>query len=369
MSDIFISYASEDREWVRGLASALEGQGWSVWWDRRIPTGRSYDEVIEEALEEAKTIVVVWTKSSIKSQWVKNEAKVGLFRKSLYPVIQGEVVSPLEFRHLQTAQLLNWIPGQPSPEFDHLIQDLSRTLGPLPSPPVSVTEKAAQMLEVLEEMILIPKGPFFYGAERDREDIPYDYYMDIFPVTNAQYKEFMLANGYGLQKFWSEEGWAWKQEKQMSCPIDWTDPKWNQTDHPVIGVNYYEAEAYATWAGKRLPTEQEWEKAARGTDGREYPWGNEFDSFKCSCNKWTWLIATTTSVDKYPEGKSPYGCYDMAGNVWEWCASWYDQTGGHRVIRGGSWHHEGALRSSSRSWLKPDARDDLTGFRLAQDTF
>jgi hypothetical protein len=124
-----------------------------------------------------------------------------------------------------------------------------------------------------EGMVLIPKGPFLYGDEGVRQDIPYDYYMDIYPVTNEEYKAFMLANGYGSQKFWSEEGWAWKKQNQVKRPEYWTNPTWNKADNPVVGVSYYEAEAYASWAGKRLSSEQEWEKAARGTDGREYPWG------------------------------------------------------------------------------------------------
>ncbi len=177
----------------------------------------------------------------------------------------------------------------------------------------------------------------------------------------------MLANGYGSQKFWSEEGWAWKQEKQVNRPEYWTDSKWNKADHPVVGVSYYEAEAFASWAGKRLPTEQEWEKAARGTDGREYPWGNDFDTTKCNSEKSG--IKATTPVMKYTKGISPFGCFDMAGNVWEWCASWYDQSPAQRVIRGGSWSHTPVhLRSSNRFGHTTVFRINHIGFRLARDT-
>jgi formylglycine-generating enzyme required for sulfatase activity len=279
--------------------------------------------------------------------------------------MREEVKIPLEFRHLQTAQLGDWMPGQPSHAFDQLVQDLSLTLGP-PSPSVPVTAEAAQVSEVPVGMVLIPKGPFLYGEDRVHEEIPYDYSMDIYPVTNDHYKVFMLANGYGSQNYWSAEGWAWKQENQVNRLEYWTDPKWTKADHPVVGVSYYEVEAYASWAGKRLPTEQEWEKAVRGADGREYPWGNVFDETKCNSNESG--IDATTPVTKYAKGISPSGCFDMAGNVWEWCASWYNQSGGLRVIRGGSWGVKpGSVRTSNRDGGAADLRLNFIGFRLAQD--
>ena len=186
-----------------------------------------------------------------------------------------------------------------------------------------VTEKSAEgssEAEAPEGMVHIPKGPFLYGAERTREDVPYDYYMDIYPVTNDQFKKFMLANGYGIQNDRSEEGWVWKQENQVNRPMYWNDPKWNKADHPVVGVSYYEAEAYATWAGQRLPTEQEWEKAARGTDGRGYPWGNVFDKTKCNSKETG--IGVTTPVTKFTIGIGPSGCCDISfGSVFSF-AGW-----------------------------------------------
>ena len=233
-----------------------------------------------------------------------------------------------------------------------------------------VTEESAEgspVSEGPEGMVPIHKGPFLYGKDLVHEYIPYDYYMDIYPVTNDQYKEFMLANGYACQEYWSEEGWAWKQDKQVNSPGYWTKNEWNKADHPVVGVSFYEAEAYASWAGKRLPTEQEWEKAARGTDGREYPWGNVFDPTKC--NSLESGIAATTSVKAYTKGISPSGCFDMAGNVDEWCTSWFDQSLNQRVIRGGSWRATpGSLRVSTRDRDTAVDRDGLLGFRLAQDS-
>lgn len=130
MSDIFISYASEDKNRVKFLAHALEKKGWSVWWDRRIPAGKSFDEVIHEALKAAKSVVVVWTKTSVKSTWVKNESRSGLRRGILFPVmLLDEVEIPLEFEHLQAAHLMDWQPEQEHPGFDQFIDDLAGVIG------------------------------------------------------------------------------------------------------------------------------------------------------------------------------------------------------------------------------------------------
>jgi formylglycine-generating enzyme required for sulfatase activity len=220
-----------------------------------------------------------------------------------------------------------------------------------------------------EGMVLVSKGTFLYGEDRIKENITYDFWIDIDPVTNAQFKDFILADGYDSQTYWSEEEWAWKQDTQINRPKYWTDAKWNQADYPVVGVSYYEAEAYANWAGKRLPTEQEWEKAARGTDGRMYPWGEEFDPNKCACSV-KGKRERTTPIGTFPEGQSPSGCQDMAGNVWEWCASWHDQKKDRRVLRGGSWgslnpeYFRCAYRGSD---YLPWNRSLSIGFRCAQD--
>lgn len=130
MSDIFISYSSEDKGRVQALARALERKGWSVWWDRRIPAGKSFDDVIHEALKAARSVVVVWTKISVKSTWVKNESRSGLRRNILFPVmLLDEVEIPLEFEHLQAAHLMDWQPDQEHPGFDQFIGDLAGVIG------------------------------------------------------------------------------------------------------------------------------------------------------------------------------------------------------------------------------------------------
>jgi iron(II)-dependent oxidoreductase len=161
-----------------------------------------------------------------------------------------------------------------------------------------------------------------------------EFYIDKYPVTNAQFERFVKATGYKAGDDWRKYYTKGKEK------------------HPVVCVSWNDASAYCKWAGKRLPTEAEWEKAARGTDGRIWPWGNAWD--KSKCNLWEGGPATTTPVGSYPAGASPYGVMDMVGNMWEWCADWYDEnyyyyrnspkrnprgpnTGQWRVLRGGSW--------------------------------
>ena len=218
------------------------------------------------------------------------------------------------------------------------------------------------------DMVKVPKGPFLYGAEKIRVVIDHDYWIDQYPVTNKKYGEFVRGGGYEHKKYWSVQGWRWKTEENVVGPVWWDDIKWNKPDHPVVGVSYYEAEAYAAWARKRLPTEQEWEKAARGEDGRQYPWGEEFDQNRCNSRE---PGIGTTPVNQYPNGVSPYGCYDMVGNVSEWCLGRSDE--GYRVCRSGSWNIPYGFKPGFRILVRPvygrvSTEDDVRGsFRLVQD--
>lgn len=217
------------------------------------------------------------------------------------------------------------------------------------------------------EMVKVLKEPFLYGEKRVREVIDHDYWIDTYPLTNEKYRAFILADGYGNQAYWSEEGWKWKTNHNIVAPDYWNDTIWNKADYPVVGVSYFEAEAYAKWVGKRLPTEREWEKAARGEGRREYPWGDQFDKEKC--NSTVAGLKHTTPVTQYPNGVSLYGCYDMAGNVWEWCADRYDaEAEDSCVLRGGSWFHSPEVLRVSKRWrgAAVDRSNDF-GFRLVQD--
>jgi len=204
-------------------------------------------------------------------------------------------------------------------------------------------------------MALVPAGDFLYGNDQQRLTLP-AFYMDQYELTTTRYAKFMQATGRAAPQYWA-----------TVVPVSYGD-------RPVVGVDWHDADAYCRWAGKRLPTEQEWEKAARGTDGRTYPWGNEEPTQSLASYDWdgkrTWQgYATLATVESYDSGKSPYGIYNMAGNVWEWTSSDYDSSGKSKVFRGGSWtSHALYLRSSDRYWYTATNRHYLNGFRCAQDS-
>jgi len=255
--------------------------------------------------------------------------------------------------------------------------------------------------EDLDAFVEIPPGAFLYGEGQEEREISHRYWIGRYPVTNAQYARFVDAGGYEQQEYWSAAGWAWRTgtydsqapesyqdwldrrpPEKRHQPFWWDDEKWNNPLFPVVGVTKFEAEAYCRWLEMqlkadhlklralrgdqpvekdlqletfdvRLPTEEEWERAVRGTDGRTYPWGADFDRSRLNCadawagkdlsdfNDWSdWWdqrpeYAGTTAVCTYPRGKSTAGLLDGAGNVWEWTASAWDET--QFVLRGGSW--------------------------------
>ncbi len=203
-------------------------------------------------------------------------------------------------------------------------------------------------------MAEIPKGTFTYGDDDGETMETEAFAIDRFPLTNGQFRHFIEAGGYRERRYWSDDGWQWKEAEQISGPGYMNHAIFGRLSFPVVGISWYEAEAYAKWAGKRLPTEQEWERAARGdTDQREYPWGDGFESRRANVDE---EIGTTTPVGSYPDGISPYELYDMAGNVWEWTDSFYDNELSFRVLRGGSWIDIRAhARCSLLYWDGPQA--------------
>lgn len=265
-------------------------------------------------------------------------------------------------------------------------------------------------------MILIPAGEFTMGTPEgsdgladehpERRVFVGNFYLDRFEVTNDAYFEFVLATGHRIP------------ENAKPSATLWTHgfPLPQIKTHPVVNVSWEDAVAYCRWTGKRLPTEAEWEKAARGTDGRRYPWGNDWDFSKAnSASFWAgrtidfqsgadweafWIkgegarIAKekgvrgeilTMPVGSFPSGLSPYGIYDLAGNAAEWVQDWYDPNyyrsaplndppgpvrGAIKAMRGGSWLKPAvSLRTTDRDWGLMDSRPSGTGFRCAKDAY
>ena len=222
-------------------------------------------------------------------------------------------------------------------------------------------------------MVLIPKGTFLYGSREDDKvarsnekpqrviNLP-AFYMDVFPVTNKQFCEFLNRNRPNKKTL---ERWINFELCQIKKARNNYTYEKGYESHPVIYVSWYGADAYAKWAGKRLPTEQEWEKAAQGTEGGIYPWGDKFE--KKLCNSRESGVGGTSEVDRFPEGRSPYGCYDMAGNVWEWTDSLYDEKKEWKILRGGSWFGGAeSCRCAVRGFNDPDDGYGIIGFRCAR---
>jgi formylglycine-generating enzyme required for sulfatase activity len=364
MADIFISYARADQDKVRPIAKAMEAKGWSVWWDARIRSGEAFDRVIEKALAEARCVVAVWSANSVESDWVREEASDGLERGILISIaIERDLNLPLRFRNIHTEPLIDWDGKKPSRSFDKIIFDIAAIL----SRPETIEKPTATKKRHpdLDAMVEVPAGEFIY--QDSSATIKKPYMIDVYPVTNQHYEKFITAEGYKDNDYWSKQGQAWLRNREYTEPRYWTDDSFNQPDHPVVGVSYYEAEAYAKWAGKRLPADYEWERAARGIDGRAYPWGDEFDQKRCNTAGST--LKKTTPVSRYPNGVSPVGCYDMAGNVCEWTVHPLEDDGKIpiRLTRGGSWH-------SIRKYARCDFRNignrqggNYIGFRCVKD--
>ena len=217
-------------------------------------------------------------------------------------------------------------------------------------------------------------GTYPYGEEGGTIDIKAPFRIGRYPVTNSQYQAFMDEGGYSQpEKWWSEAGLAWLREEGVTEPALWRDRRWNGPNQPVVSVSFFEAEACAAWAGGRLPEEQEWEAAARGPEGYRYPWGGRWQDGICNTGEAG--LDVTSSVGLFPGSRQArLGIEDLAGNVWDWCASIYGEDSGSarrakeprmRVLRGGSWNfNQNSARSTMRDGNFPDGRSGHFGFRL-----
>ena len=272
----------------------------------------------------------------------------------------------------------------------------------------------------LENMVFIPAGEFLMGSsegegaydEHPQHKVYLDvYYIDKYEVTNAQFQDFVVATGYVTDAERRGYGEVWNPKTEISflilqnfAGVNWRRPNawidneqfnrphpdiWenynimDKMEYPVVQIGWNDAQAYCAWAGKRLPTEAEWEKAARGTDGRKWPWGNDFFADIQGVTLHACITGDEPQpVGSFPTGVSPYGVYNMAGNVQEWVADFYDkdyyayspksnpkgpEEGKFRLLKGGSWRHQKShlVLSASRDYQEPNYCSNFVGFRCA----
>lgn len=344
---VFLCHASEDKPQVIELYHQLKKAGYNPWLDKEdLLPGQSWRQEIEKIVRDPFNLVLVCLshKSTTKRGVVQQEIKWALDVLDQMPE-DAIYLIPARLEACQVPDRLSnlhWVDLFEPDGFVKLKQALDFEI-----------DKRKPPFE--PEMVLIPAGEFLMGSNPNLDNntrpneqpqhrlyLP-DYFMARTPVTNTQYAVFVQAAKY-------------------PPPDSWPDGQFpeERPDHPVVKVSWMDALAYCQWLTQatgrtyRLPCEAEWEKAARGNDGRIYPWGNEWDQQRCNSKKDRKSSPNTTPVGSYPDGASPYGLLDMAGNVAEWCATIvgklypydtgedessivYLRQGGNRVLRGGSW--------------------------------
>jgi formylglycine-generating enzyme required for sulfatase activity len=424
MSDIFISYAKEDRPRAEAIAKALNDHGWSVWWDRDIRTGETYRRVIENEIKGARSVVVLWSEHSVDSNWVHEEATLGMERNILVPALTDDVELPFGFRQIQTADLTGWEGDATAPAFLRLRSDIEALIGaPVPDPVPVVAAPAGPgrrprwrwALAAASLAALVCAGYLIYRPPTQprppRPPSPQTNPKDGLPYVWIEPGEFQMGATPGdidadtdekprhrvriTKGFWLGESpvtvaaykrYAGDRPQLKMPPAPDFNPDWSKPDHPIVRVTWDEAQAFCAWAGGAgggLPTEAQWEFAARGgKDGLKYPWGNRITPENANYRGSEWN--GTSPVRHYPA--NAWGLYDMAGSVWEWTADWYDkdyygtlpqdkaaddprgpQSGTMRVLRGGSFGFvTWVLRAGYRGRYAPGYWDSYIGFRCVR---
>ena len=399
MADIFISYKREDREWAEALSKALEAMGWSTWWDTRLHAGESFNAKIQDELDDARCVIVLWSKLSVKSRWVIDEANEGLERDILLPLMLDARKPPLGFRGIHATEIKGWDKKTTTGPFEQVVRDLTRLLGnppaaaarevkpsvrseakqrstgarnagearqaspPKEKPPRSFTNNLGM------DFIGIEAGSFMMGSNKGepreqpvhRVEITRPFYLGVTPITQGQWEQVMGDNPS-----------AFKQG--ANHPVE--NVSWRRVQEFVEALNRREQRSHY-----RLPTEAEWEYACRAGTTTEYSFGDDEEQL----GEYAWY-SDWPGGSTHPVGqKKPniWGLYDMHGNVWEWVQDWYAEDyykqfqsktaidprgpkqGTYRVIRGGSWNNYATyLRSAYRDDRPPGNAYDYVGFRL-----
>jgi formylglycine-generating enzyme required for sulfatase activity len=387
---VFICYARKDEDFVLKLAANLKQRGVPVWLDQwDIPPSADWDLTIDDALYDCARFLIVLSPAARASREVRGELRTALDEnKPIVPVLYQACRVPRQLRLIQHVDFTS-----SGPDDEALLGQVLRALG-VPTPETSEVSETSEVLPRLParrpfepEMIPIPAGEFLMGSDpavdkdaRDDEQPQHtlylpDYYLAKTPATQAQYAVFVQATGHRVPNV----------DSDYAQPYNWSGlaPPKGKENHPVVLVSWHDAAAYCNWlaevTGKPycLPSEAEWEKGARGSDGRIYPWGNQWDAKRC--NTYEGGQGDTRPVETYPQGASPYDLLHMVGNVWEWTQSvrnhypYVPRDGrehlereGDRVLRGGSWLNPQYLARCASRILRPsDYLDFDFGFRVA----
>jgi formylglycine-generating enzyme required for sulfatase activity len=409
---IFISHAHQDSEFAHRLASDLRARGWPVWVaPESIRGGEKWAAAIERALLESGVFLALLTPAAAASKWVKRETDSAMELENeevirLIPLYVQTCSVPLLLRSYHRVEFIgNYDAG--------LSQLVSVLAAPEQEAEVKVMPEAVATAGPLEltiapgvtiHLVRVPAGEFLMGSADSDKDVDVDekpqhkvtldeYLIGKYDVTNAQFRAFVREAGYTTTAEAQGSGWVWDGSKWVDTKgADWQHPQGPRSNingrdsHPVVQVSRDDAMAFCQWASQaaggrnvQLPTEAQWEKAARGVDGWLYPWGNTWDAGKANTSESR--AGDTTPVGQYsPAGDSPNGAADMAGNVWQWMADWYEATyythsptrnpqgpssSQYRVLRGGSWgSSRGYARCAIRSGDEPVIRSDYFGFRV-----
>jgi len=392
---IFLSYSSEDRNLVEPIYLALRSEGHKTFFDRaELPPGEEYDTRIRKAVESSNLFVFLVSPASLKTgSYTLTELDIA---QKTWDQPGGRLL-PVMLQPMPLNQIPPYLKAvtllEPQGNIAASVADaVERIARERRSTALKLVAKAAAAMIIVAigaaiffakrpaaskggkesaPSSLIPAGKFIMGDDEEspqREIYLNGFYIDTYEVTVSQYAKFLQATG------------------GVNPPEEWEEANPEKAGAlPVIGVSWNDADAYCRWAGKRLPTEAEWEKSARGNDERSYPWGNDKPS-KARANfgksSESPYRGGLSAVGKHDAGKSPYGVQDLAGNVAEWVADWFTEgvsttdlrnpkglaSGTARVIRGGGWHDPpDRIKSTRRMYAQPENRADDIGFRCARD--
>ena len=388
---IFISYASQEEELAKPVYLALRDQGQRVFFDRAdLPAGEEYHNRIRAAIQRSHLFIFLLSPYALDAHsYTLEELRIAeTAGVQLFPVVLREPAMehiPASLKNVTFHRPAGNVAASVAAEVHRIARGRARKrLKGLAAAVLLVTVVAVGFFSLRETWekgnligkdgapaMLIPAASFVMGDDEDspRRDIYLDaFYLDTYEVTVSRYAEFLTATG----EVRPPEAWPGDKDSQVG-------------DFPVVGVDWWDANSYCRWADKRLPTEAEWERAARGGDERKYPWGNDVPSAgearfgrPYQDEVYTDGVARVGTHDK---DQSPFGVYDLAGNVSEWVADWYadsfaradvrnptgPDTGTAKVVRGGGWYDPPDRLTVTKRWqASPNHRSDAIGFRCAR---